>query len=180
MMWRTHVTGGIAILWVLVPVALGAKPEAFPLSCAAAALGALLPDLDAAESKIRSLGVYHIYPFVPLAAHFNREYGHRGALHSPYGLLGCGLMALVLGVSGAGLPALALWLGYMSHLLLDACTKTGIPFPPFRKRLFLLPKPLRVVTGSPDEEIVFALTALTALGLALHLLAIVSSLHPFS
>ena len=170
MMWRTHVMGGVAALWLLAPLPQFAMPDTMTLACLAAGLGALLPDLDANNSKIRHLGGSGIYPFAPVAEHMNREYHHRGALHSPVGALICGVAAFVLGLSGFGLPAFALWLGYVSHLALDACTVSGIPFAPFRKRLYLLPKRLRVVTSSPYEEIVFAIVSFVSIALALRLL----------
>ena len=173
-MWRTHVTGGVAMLWLLAPLPQFASTDTMVLACMAAGLGALMPDLDATNSKIRNLGSGGIYPFAPVAVHMNREYRHRGALHSPLGLLTFGMICLLLALYGAGLPAFALWLGYVSHLALDACTVSGIPFEPLRKRLYLLPKRLRVVTNSPYEEIVFAITAYAAIGLALHLLLAMS------
>ena len=81
MMWRTHVMGGVAALWLLAPLPQFAMPDTMTLACLAAGLGALLPDLDANNSKIRHLGGSGIYPFAPVAEHMNREYHHRGALH---------------------------------------------------------------------------------------------------
>jgi hypothetical protein len=67
----------------------------------------------------------------------------------------------------------ALWLGYASHLAADACTKAGIPnIDGGKGRLHLLPRPLRVTTGAPIEQAVFAVAAL--LGMALLL-----SAYPF-
>lgn len=63
---------------------------------------------------------------------------------------------------------LALSLGYASHLAADACTKSGIPlFYPRRKRYHLLPRALRLTTGSLAEEAVFMALAMMVLLLML-------------
>ncbi|MGD9711631.1 MAG: metal-dependent hydrolase [Thermomicrobiales bacterium] len=58
---------------------------------------------------------------------------------------------------------LAFLVGVMSHLVLDACTPRGIqPFLPFlRRRFWLLPRPLRIGTGSRLD----AAVGMVALGL---------------
>jgi membrane-bound metal-dependent hydrolase YbcI (DUF457 family) len=64
--------------------------------------------------------------------------------------------------------ALALWLGYASHLAADAATRSGIPFLyPRPRRFYLLPKPWRIVTGSPAEDALFFLLAMSVLLLML-------------
>ena len=64
-------------------------------------------------------------------------------------------------------PIMALLLGYLSHLLGDAATKSGIRLLyPSKKRFYLLPQGWRVTTGSTIEEAllpVFALGAATIL-----------------
>lgn len=66
---------------------------------------------------------------------------------------------------------LALSLGYASHLATDACTKSGIPFLyPRRQRYHLLPRLLRVTTGSAAEEVVFIALAVCVAALLLRLL----------
>ncbi len=89
-----------------------------------------------------------------------------------HSLLGWGIAALVIGLPVGfyfgWLPALALLLGYGSHLLLDSMTKHGIPFLyPDRKRWHALPPALLVSTGSQAEDIVFTLLALLVLPLLL-------------
>jgi membrane-bound metal-dependent hydrolase YbcI (DUF457 family) len=167
---------GINALWLLrlLPGGAGtlaAAPAGSNLGLLAgiAAFGALLPDLDASESKIKHLPLGGIRPFALPAALLHRALGHRSLLHS---LLGLGLASVLLAVPLAvwlGWQAgLALVLGYASHLLLDACTRSGIPllFPDTR-RVHLLPKGLRLVTGSLAEEVLFALLADGALLLLL-------------
>lgn len=169
MMGRTHVLAGVASLWYLQAVPTLVSPEFLAPLAVLAALGALLPDLDAAESQIKRLSVGGIKPFAPLSVLLNRTFGHRGVLHS---LLGWGVATLVLLplalFVGIAVP-LALSLGYASHLATDACTKSGIPFfYPNRKRYHLLPRPLRLTTGSQAEDAVFAIMAVLVAGLMLH------------
>jgi len=53
MTWSTHVFAGLGALWLLEPVPGGITPDTIGAVVAAAAFGALLPDLDAADSKIK-------------------------------------------------------------------------------------------------------------------------------
>jgi inner membrane protein len=172
MMGRTHALAGVACLWLLQGVPTLLNPDLLAPLSLCAALGALLPDLDAAQSKIKSLTLVGVTPFAPLSLALNRVLGHRGLLHS---LLGLGLTSVLLLplalVTNPAVP-LALSLGYASHLATDACTKSGIPLLyPRRQRYHLLPRPLRLTTGSAAEEAVFALLGALVLTLLLRQLA---------
>jgi len=150
-------------------------------SLALAALGALLPDLDASESKVKYLQVGGIRPFAPFSILAHRDLGHRGLLHSPYMLMGVGLLAAGLSVWWGWLPSLALWLGYASHLALDGCTRSGISQRPIHNsRLHLLPLPLRLVTGSLAEDLVFVLLAASAMMLLFQHCPLDNWVHPDS
>ena len=157
MQWRTHVAGGIASLWLLEFVLPSLPLEVLAPMIGAVAFGALVPDLDATRSKIASLGIGGIQPFSPVSTFVNRTLGHRGFLHSPAGFGLFGLLTLPLVSVVGGLVWSALCLGYASHLALDACTRSGIPLWPLRRRGHLLPKPLRLVTGSLAEEVCLSL-----------------------
>lgn len=170
MLWRTHVLAGISSLWLLQPVSGVFTTDTLAPALALAALGALLPDLDATESKIKYLEVGGIRPFAPLSIATNQAFGHRGLLHSPVMLVSIGLFAALLSIWWGGIPSIALWLGYASHLLMDSCTSSGIPQRPYKGRLHLLPSPLRIVTGSPAEDVVFALLAVLTTALLLQYL----------
>lgn len=112
---RTHVLASPAFV---VLGALAAGRPAPPWALAFAALGAVLPEVDKADSWVGR--------FCPFSAWLEERFGHRGPTHS---LLGLAL--------AAGLAApLALWqfwawlgvvLGYSSHLLLDMATLEGVP-----------------------------------------------------
>lgn len=173
MMGRTHALLGLNALWLVEPLRLSDERIFAPLAIGAV-VGALLPDLDIPGSLITRLSVGGAQPLMLPARWLNRRYGHRGALHS---LRGWGAVAaLTLPLSFLGLTqgvGLALWwgltLGYGSHLVGDAMTRSGIPLLyPDRRRVHLLPKRLLLVTGSPAEDGVLALLALSALGLLLH------------
>ena len=169
MMWRTHTLFGVASLWLLAPVPGLLTGDTLGPLAMFAAFGALLPDLDASESKIRSLAVGGVRPFVPVSILIHRMWGHRGLLHSPLGLVLAACGAVILALFGYGLPALALLIGYASHLVADACTRSGIPGWPNRadRRIYLLPPRLRFVTGSMAEEALVPLIALVVLVLLL-------------
>jgi membrane-bound metal-dependent hydrolase YbcI (DUF457 family) len=169
MIWSTHVMAGLSTLWILeAGAATGVLPalsmEQVALVAGAAALGSLLPDLDASQSKIKHLSISGIKPFyLPSQAIF-QTLGHRTLLHSLRGLIGITVIAVLLVPFTDWRIAWVVIAGYASHLALDACNPSGIPFLyPDRKRFHILPKKWRIVTGSPPEELVFALFALLAL-----------------
>jgi inner membrane protein len=183
MMWRTHVMAGINTLWLLQPLPVALNPETLLPLATAATLGALLPDLDAKESKIKSLQWQGVRPFAPLSGLVYETLGHRGPLHSLGGLMITGALAIGGGWLMAGLWPHMLWggsagegllrgvaltLGYASHLAADACTRSGIQllyiphFHPDRRRYHLLPQGWRFTTGSSAEEALLAVLALLA------------------
>jgi membrane-bound metal-dependent hydrolase YbcI (DUF457 family) len=181
MTWRTHVLSGVSSLWLLLLIPHALNPRNAALLMALAALGALLPDLDAGQSKIRHLRLTEFKPlgkakpFAPLSNALSQGLGHRGVLHS---LLGWSVIALV----ASGLTALAQWpaalalvLGYGAHLCGDACTRSGIPWLyPARKRYHLLPPRLRFVTGSLAEEALFPFLLSATVMLLLYALVLTS------
>lgn len=124
---KTHLALGI-LTGILLYQHLGLDTSSASV-VGAAAIGALLPDLDAPASTLGRL--LPINPFSALR--------HRGIMHS----------LLVLAIGGAlwhyyGQPLWALFLlaGYASHLLGDAITIKGIPllYPiPFKLRLSPIP-----------------------------------------
>ncbi len=165
MTWRTHALIGVGSLWLLdaVPHGLDAGDTGgIGLLAVAAALGALLPDLDAREARIKHLSPgWGIEPFALPSLLLHRAFGHRGLLHSALGLtLFAVLFVLPTAFWWGWQTSAALALGYASHLAADACTRTGIPFLyPRRRRFFLLPAGLRLVTGSSAEDALLPLLA---------------------
>lgn len=169
MTWPTHLAGGITGALLLAPL-LG--PDQIPLVLLGSLLGALLPDLDAPQSRLSNTRIAGMQPLRFPARLLNTTLGHRGALHSFVGMfLACGLVSLPLVVFGLAGLALGIGVGFLSHLLLDAITRSGLPLLwPSPKRLYLAPAWLRVSTGSRAEELVFALLAGTDLLLLFQLL----------
>ena len=181
MMWRTHLVGGIALsVAALLIVQPGMEREMFGMAAVCGGIGSLLPDLDAANAKIHhAIRIGSIEPLTIPAALIHATLGHRGAFHSLTALVaimavaGFGAIAagLTVGTSIVGIASLSL--GFLSHLLLDACTPHGVPFllPFQRRRHHVLPPLLRVVTGSMEEDIVLMALATLCLALLLPRLA---------
>lgn len=182
MMGRTHLLLGLSSLWLLEGSGVlnagtlnsllnVADNNRFLLCLVACGVGSLLPDLDASTSLLQNLTVGGIRPLILPARVLHRQFGHRGFLHS---FLALGLVAL----SASPLLQIDFWvwlslsLGYLSHLLGDACTKSGVPLLyPRHRVVHLLPRPWRLTTGSLAEEAIFGLLAIGALTLLLrHLL----------
>lgn len=167
MTWSTHIMAGICSLWIfeLIP---SAHMEHIAIYAGAAAVGALLPDLDAPRSKIGQWSVGGIKPFFLPSQAINRSVGHRSISHSLLALVFIAGVGLVLSPFLGWHISLALWLGYASHLLTDSSTRSGIPLLyPRPRRFHLLPKPLRIVTGSLAEEVIFVAFAALVLILLL-------------
>ena len=118
---RNHVPFAMSCWW-LFAIATGRPIDAF--GTMAAAIGGLLPDLDHPESVLgRRLPLISI----PLA----RVFGHRGMTHSLLAVvfIVMGLVAATtiyqLGIVGWLIPPLLV--GYLSHILGDSMTPSGVP-----------------------------------------------------
>lgn len=115
MTWPTHALLGINSLWLLAPV----PPEllGYDLGTLAvcAAFGALLPDLDASESKIKHLKIpgTQFKPFLLPAQVVARSDQHRGLLHSLWGLGMATLIFAPVAFWTGWAPVVALLLGYV-------------------------------------------------------------------
>lgn len=145
MMAGSHVIAGAA-LWAVTAKLTGGIAVDVP-ALAAAALGALLPDIDHPKSWAgRKLKIIS----VPLAY----VVGHRGVTHSLVAVL-AGMAALVtLGLDWVAAP---LVIGYLSHLAADGLTPSGVPLLWPLKRRFSLNL---CRTGSMGETVIVALIAL--------------------
>lgn len=172
MVWRTHVLFGLSSIWLVSWIPALWNPGTAAPMAVCAAVGALLPDLDAGTAKIAQLSVARIRPLAPLSIWVGDLFGHRGVTHSVLGLVSFGVISALLAALWFGPPgAAAALLGYASHLAGDACTVSGIPFLfPDRTRRFLLPKLLRFATGSHTEDLLLLLFAEASLALLLPVL----------
>ena len=89
MTWPTHAFFGISTLWLLAPLPPEVIGYDFGTLAAFAAFGALLPDLDATESKIKHLKLFgtSFKPFLLASQIIHWSDQHRGLLHSLTGLV---------------------------------------------------------------------------------------------
>lgn len=171
MTWPTHALFGISTLWLLAPLPPDVLGYDFSTLAACAAFGALLPDLDASESKIKHLKLLgtNFKPFLLPSQIVHRSDQHRGLLHSLCGMGVAATCALPFGIWLGWAPVAALVLGYLSHLVADSATKSGLRvFYPSPTRFHLLPRALRITTGSSAEE---SLIPVLAAGVILLLLS---------
>lgn len=151
MLGRNHVPVGVAA-WLVAAHALG-QPALSAWTFGGAALagvGALLPDLDHPHSIIGRRAPILSWPLRLLA-------GHRGFTHSALGVAaaGWGLWQLVSGLAAHGWLTwclVPLLVGYLSHLVADACTEGGVAlWWPLPGRVHLLPRLIAWETGSLIE-----------------------------
>ena len=140
-------------------------------------LGGLWPDLDLSETTLsnwrlmisapaKGRRAVYVRPFGWLGALAQSTGEHRGWWHSlPAALLFSAVAIWLIGPLG-GLAFLG---GYLSHLLGDAATVSGVEILPGR-RWHLLPSGWRLKTGAPLEHLISALAAISLLFYLLPLL----------
>lgn len=145
MMAGSHMVMGAA-LWAIT-AKLGGGHPAEPAALAAAAFGSLLPDIDHPQSwagrKMRVVSV----PLSMLV-------GHRGVTHSALAVVGCLAVLMMLGTGWIAAPVV---IGYLSHLVADGMTPSGVPLLWPSKRRFTLNL---CRTGSLAEMLVVAVVVL--------------------
>lgn len=126
MMATSHMVVGVA-LWAVTAKVGGGNPLE-PQSLAAAAFGSLLPDIDHPQSwagrKLRFISV----PLSMLV-------GHRGVTHSAIAVVACLAAMMTLNTGWVVAPVA---IGYLSHLMADALTPSGVPLLWPNKRRFTL------------------------------------------
>jgi inner membrane protein len=171
--WTTHPITGVGLAAVAA-AALDASTTTAVVLLGGAWMGSLLPDADKTGTKIyrrtrverrhvlaRGLGALARLPLRSLVL-----LGHRGITHS---LCAAALAAVLAGglVTLASPPyariaAAGVAIGYLAHVAADACTPSGVALfaPLSRRRRWLLPRPVRIRTGSLREYA--AATVLTA------------------
>ncbi|ALC82907.1 MULTISPECIES: metal-dependent hydrolase [Bacillus] len=145
---KTHITGGIA-----AGAALSAMTHYDPiLTAVAGAAGGLLPDICHSGSKIGSR--------LPLLSKIiSAIFGHRTFTHSLLFLL---IAAVFLSHYVSNDPIrLGILAGMISHLLLDAATRSGIKlFYPFKLTIRF---PVTTKTGSKAEHAILAILTVAAI-----------------
>lgn len=166
MTWRTHVTFGLTFtVFGFTILSLSFNPFGIIL----AALGSLFPDLDASESKIKNLKLGKkksllslVKPFEVLGFILHKTFGHRGALHSLIGLFSFSFIVyLISSYFGEPLFFLYFSLGFLSHLVSDMFTKSGVEiFYPWKKNFRLLPRAIAIKSSSFLDEALFVIFGL--------------------
>jgi len=151
MMGRTHAIFGAG---VVVPIALiSGQPAVIGIGL----ISALVPDLDASDGALKHWYIMigsgknkiRIKPFYPIAEIVSLFFKHRGFLHSLYAAI---IFGVVLLIFTPWYYAFAGFFGYLSHIILDACTPAGVPLL-LLGDWHLLPKHLRIRTGSYVENL---------------------------
>ena len=171
MMASTHAAIGVVIYGGACAFA-GAPIE--PAALGASAVGALLPDVDTPQSRAG-------FCLYPLALWLERKFGHRTVTHSFFGTA----IFAALGAPLLWWPHLhalyfALLIGYGSHLLADAATKSGVPMAWPNRRAWVFPgnEQYRIKTGSGAEiGVLLCFLIIGALMIPVHQLGIRRLLH---
>ncbi|WP_160693448.1 metal-dependent hydrolase [Clostridium sp. C2-6-12] len=166
MNYKTHINGGI-LVGLYVSIQMQNKPL-IPTGVllGGALLGSLLPDIDHRNSYIGR-------KVKTASKAINKLAGHRKLFHAPlvYLLLysiGLGMIKdnlLLMGING-------LFLGILSHLILDSFTIGGLPwFYPLSKKRFSL---AGIKTNSKLEDILCGILICLNIGIILDILHITS------
>ncbi len=89
MRWYTHAALGASSAWLLVPlvqpICMQSYAENMVVLMALSVFGGLIPDLDAAQSKIKYFTIAGIRPFVPVSIVIHRAFGHQKAIGTHFG-----------------------------------------------------------------------------------------------
>jgi len=160
----THVSFGVLFILgigLLVGISINWSIAIFAI------IGALLPDIDTPQSI---LGRF----LRPMSAYIERKFGHRQATHSLLAVLILGLITIPL-ICVNLFCWIALFSGYLSHLLIDSVNKSGVPlfYPSSIRAVMPKPEKWRIAVGTKAETIVmviiliavFALYPLNQIGL---------------
>lgn len=145
MMYHTHLAFGLLFSLLALFFSL-VHPSNKYVFIAIVLFAALLPDADHENSKINSK--------IPGLKIVSTVFGHRGILHSIWIPL-CLWFILYFGFHSS--YGIAVFIGYLSHLVSDGLTKMGInmihPLNQFRIQGF-------IETGSVVEHLVFLFTGI--------------------
>lgn len=137
-----------------------------PALIGVALLGGLIPDLDASEATLKhwklKLGEgkkgLTVKPFYLVSEVIRLFLPHRGWLHSLWAALIISALFLLAGWQWS----LAIFFGYLSHLLADSVTPSGVPL--FNEERWHLVQPKwRMPTGSQWEHLIGAIAAVIVL-----------------
>lgn len=131
---RTHLIVGAAS-GIAAAITIPVEDEMIRLGVfTATVVGSLFPDIDNSQSKLGRR-------VKPISIILNKLFGHRGFIHSPCNLLlifAAAAIFMAVWNSFIYLPVLiGFSIGFITHIILDAITKGGIPFLyPFSKKRY--------------------------------------------
>lgn len=136
MQGKTHILVGMAAGLAL------ADPVTAPFAIILGGIGGLLPDVDHPNGTLSNR--------LPLIRLLFFWIPHRTLTHSIWAALAMLLPALLI-----HRVLICLWAGYTLHIAADMATQRGIPllYPLTRMNCYLLPRPLRIITGGIAEMI---------------------------
>lgn len=131
---KTHIAAGavvgLAAAWLMQQRGLNISSAEAYFVGGMGALGGLIPDIDIPTSKLGS-------KLKPLSSVIKVVFGHRSITHAPVVYIALGLLFYKLGTW----CGLVFCIGALSHLLLDALNKKGIPLLyPLSKKHFRIAK----------------------------------------
>lgn len=135
---KQHLTAGIVTGLISSPIVFQIAPAPAVASAALipyiglAALGALVPDIDKRGSMISRK--FRLTSYV-----VSKSCGHRGIMHAPIVMTLLWLFTSTIVPSFWSVCLTGLYVGIMSHIILDGLTPMGIPLLyPFTKKKFRL------------------------------------------
>ncbi len=140
-----------------------------PWLLVAGIVGGLWPDLDMSETTLanwripissgRGRRTSYIRPFACLGVLASSTTEHRGWWHSVWAVA---IFSIIVGYLAGWLIGLSFALGYLSHLVADACTPAGVMiWPGFKWRL--LSARWQIKTGSDVEHLISVIAGLLVL-----------------
>ena len=151
MMNFNHVAGGVAFTGIFSSfndVNIFERPEYL----AATVIFSMLPDVDHTKGVIGKV-------FFPIARYIDRRFGHRTITHSLMALVVIFILSISIEsfLSKKTVITQIITLSYLSHLIFDMCTKSGIPFfYPFSTLRCVMPAnpKMRISSGDFRAEVI--------------------------
>src|SRR3990172_3512038 len=158
--------GLFAVYAVHQAVPLASSPPGLLVALGLGAAAALLPDIDSDEAEIRQMtGTARSKGLAGrVVSWLTRPFGGHRALTPT-------MLAWLIVTVWAGLYfrgngfAVAVSVGYLSHLIADMLTPQGVPllWPVYRKRVRLLPTAFAIRTGSAIETLIVVAVGVMAI-----------------
>lgn len=154
MMYYTHVPAGVAAGLIYQAIVPNSDPLSLIVSAVFGGIGAMIPDLDSKSSKISRKLPFLSIPICAITKWMNPDKKNllhiRGITHELYFWVLLILFPMFY-CSIYPVFGIALFVGVLSHLILDACNPSGIAFlAPFSNRRTRI---MKIPTGSFGEKI---------------------------